>query len=93
MQFLQLVFANHICYCLSFTDDDGNVDAEPEEQYLTTFRTKLRDLAKILDDAYLPSESYKINQKLASMQRMSLFVSFIVEIGAKMRNMYFIKLD
>ena len=81
-----------MCNCLSLTDDDGKVDGEPEEQYLTTFRTKLRDLAKIMDDVYLPLESYKINQKLASMQRISLFVSFISEIVAKMGNMYFIQL-
>ena len=74
-----LVFLIQICYYLSLTDDDSKADAEPEAAYLTTFKTKLRDLANILADVYLPAESYKINQKLASMDRVSLFVSLLLK--------------
>ena len=72
---LLLLFLVSLCF-LS-TDDDEKPDAEPPRDYLVTFKTKLRELAKILADVYPPAESYRINQKLSSMGRIPLFVSVI----------------
>ena len=63
---------------LCFTDDEEEMDAEPPNDYLITYKMKLRDLARILADVYQPSESYHINEKLADIGRISLFVSFIL---------------
>ena len=58
------------------TDDDEKADAEPDQEYLRVFKVKLRELAHILVDIYPPSESFRINEKLADMGRISVFVSF-----------------
>ena len=57
------------------TDDDEKPDCEPDNEYLTVFKTKLRELVQILANVYPPAESYCINEKLAEMGRILLFVS------------------
>ena len=56
-------------------DEEDQTDVEPEEKYMRVFKTKLRELARILSDVYSPAESYRINKKLNSMGRLSAFVS------------------
>ena len=72
---IQLIFFFNFHY-ISCTDDDREVDAEPPKDYMRTFNTKLRDLACILADVYLPSEAFRINEKLADIGCVSLFVSY-----------------
>ena len=58
-----------LCLCALFisTDDDEKADAEPDNEYLKVFKVKLQELARILADVYPPSESFRINEKLAEM--------------------------
>ena len=62
------------------TDDHEKADAEPDDKYLRVFKVKLRELAHILADVYPPSESFRFNEKLANMGRISVFVSFPIAI-------------
>ena len=57
------------------TDDEEQLDCEPYSEYLRVFQNKLKELAGILDDVYHLSESYRINEKLSDMGRMSVFLS------------------
>ena len=64
-----------IVFVFISTDDDEKADAEPDYEYLRVFKVKLRELAHILADVYPPSESFRINEKLAAMGQISVFVS------------------
>ena len=50
-----------------FADDENEDDREPSDDHIKVYKSKLKDLAKILDDIYPPAESHKINGKLTRM--------------------------
>ena len=59
-----------------FADDENGDDREPSDDHIKVYKSKLKDLAKILNDVYPPAESHKINEKLTRMGRTPVFVSF-----------------
>ena len=59
-----------------FADDENEDDREPSDDHIKVYKSKLNDLAKILNDVYPPVESHKINEKLTRMGRIPIFVSF-----------------
>ena len=59
-----------------FADDENEDDREPSDDHIKVYKSKLKDLAKILNDIYPPAESHKINKKLTRMGRIPVFVSF-----------------
>ena len=58
-----------------FTDDENEDDREPSDDHMKVYKSKLKDLAKILDDIYPPAESHKINEKLTRMGQIPVFIS------------------
>ena len=58
-----------------FADDENKDDREPSDDHIKVYKSKLKDLAKILNDVYPPVESHKINEKLTRMGRIPVFVS------------------
>ena len=50
-----------------FADDENEDDHEPSDDHIKVYKSKLKDLAKILNDVYPPAESHKINEKLTRM--------------------------
>ena len=50
-----------------FADDENEDDHEPSDDHIKVYESKLKDLAKILNDVYPPVESHKINEKLTRM--------------------------
>ena len=59
-----------------FADDENEDDCEPSDDHIKVYKSKLKDLAKILNNFYPPMESHKINEKLTRMGRIPVFVSF-----------------
>ena len=59
-----------------FADDENEDDRELSDDHIKVYKSKLKDLAKILDDIYPPVESHKINEKLTRMGQIPVFVSF-----------------
>ena len=59
-----------------FADDENEDDREPSDDHIKVHKSKLKDLAKILDDVYPPAESHRINEKLTRMAQIPVFVSF-----------------
>ena len=58
-----------------FADDENEDDRELSDDHIKVYKSKLKDLAKILDDIYPPAESHKINEKLTRMGQIPVFVS------------------
>ena len=50
-----------------FADDENEDDRELSDDHIKVYKSKLKDLAKILDDIYPPVECHKINEKLTRM--------------------------
>ena len=50
-----------------FADDENEDNCEPSDDHIKVYKSKLKDLAKILNDVYPPTESHKINEKLTRM--------------------------
>ena len=63
---------------LSLKGDENEDDKQPGDDHVKVYKQKLNSLNKILDDVYLPAESYKINEKLTKMGRIPVFVSVYV---------------
>ena len=61
---------------LSLKGDENEDDKQPSDDHVKVYKQKLNNLNKILNDVYLPAESYKINEKLTKMGRIQVFVSF-----------------
>ena len=61
---------------LSLKGDENKDDKQPGDDHVKVYKQKLNSLNKILNDVYLPAESYKINKKLTKMGRILVFVSF-----------------
>ena len=59
-----------------FADDENQDNREPSDDHIKVYKSKLKDLAKILNNIYPPAESHKINEKLTRMGRIPVFVSF-----------------
>ena len=70
-----------------FADDENKDDRELSDDHIKVYKSKLKDLAKILDGVYLPAESHKINEKLTRMGRIPVFVSFFFFLLANCSNM------
>ena len=70
-----------------FADDENKDDREPSDDHIKVYKSKLKDLAKILDDVYPPAESHKINEKLTRMGRIPVFVSCFFFLLANCCNM------
>ena len=64
-----------------FADDENKDDHEPIDDHIKVYKSKMKDLAKILNDIYPPAESHKINKKLTRMGRIPVFVSFFFSLG------------
>ena len=64
-----------------FADDENDDNREPKDDHIKVYKSKLKDLAKILNDVYPPAESHKINEKLTRMGQIPVFVSCFFSLG------------
>ena len=61
---------------LSLKGVENEDNKQPGDDHIKLYKQKLNSLNKILNDVYLPAESYKINEKLMKMGRIPVSVSF-----------------